>query len=69
MLIDSEWEYVESGMCEPQEEEHGYVNFSDMQLFVSDDEALKYAREHAQQDDMTDDEFVDWFFSGNWIRR
>ena len=69
MVVDSEWEYVEPVMCEPQEVKHGYESFPDMLFFVLDDEALEYARRHAQQEDMTDKEFVDWFFSGNWIRR
>ena len=67
MIVDSEWTYVEPPMCEPEEKEPGYINFSD-DTFVPDYDALEYAREHAEQEDMTDSEFVEWFYSGNWIR-
>ena len=67
MLVDSEWTYVEPPMCEPEEKELGYINFSD-DTFVPDEDALEYAREHEAQEDMTDEEFTEWFYSGNWIR-
>ena len=67
MLVDSEWTYVEPPMCEPEEKEPGYINLSD-DTFVPDEDALEYAREHEAQEDMTDEEFTEWFYSGNWIR-
>ncbi len=67
MVIDSEW------ICtDPQdfmqEQDHGYENII-TGCIVSDDDALDYARESADQEDMTDAEFVEWFFSGNWVKR
>ena len=67
MLVDSEWTYVEPPMCEPEEKKPGYINLSD-DTFVPDEDALEYAREHEAQEDMTDEEFTEWFYSGNWIR-
>ena len=67
MIVDSEWTYVEPPMCEPEEKEPGYINLSD-DTFVPDEDALEYAREHEAQEDMTDEEFTEWFYSGNWIR-
>ena len=67
MIVDSEWTYVEPPMCEPEEKEPGYINLSD-DKFVPDEDALEYAREHEAQEDMTDEEFTEWFYSGNWIR-
>ena len=68
MVVDSEWRYIEPVMTEPEEIEHGYYNIGTGEL-VSDTYALEYAQEHEEQADMTDDEFVEWFFSGNWVRR
>ena len=67
MVVDSEWTYVEPPMCEQEEKEQGYINLSD-DTFVPDEDALEYAREHEAQEDMTDEEFTEWFYSGNWIR-
>ena len=68
MLIDSEWRYIEPAIREEEPTEHGYINFTTNE-FVNDEDALEYALEHADQEDMTDEEFVEWFYSGNWIRR
>ena len=68
MMIDSEWIYLEPVMVEPEPVEHGYSHIYTCE-FVPEDEALDYALEHEQQEDMTDEEFVEWFFSGDWIRR
>lgn len=67
MLIDSEWRFVEPVTVEREPQEAGYRNISTDE-FVPDDEALDYALEHEAQEDMTDDEFVEWFYSGNWVR-
>lgn len=68
MVIDSEWQYVEPVTVEPEKPESGFKNVWTLE-FVSADDALDYAREHEEQGDMTDEEFVEWFFSDNWIRR
>lgn len=68
MLIDSEWICVEPATVEPVNGEWGYLHIWTGE-FIPDCEALDYAREHEEQGNMTDEEFVDWFFSGNWVRR
>ena len=67
MLIDSEWIFVEPVMVEREPQEAGYRNIGTDE-FVPEDEALDYALEHEDQKDMTDEEFVEWFFSGNWLK-
>ena len=69
MVVDSEWKYDEPVTIGPShDEKYGYENITDY-TFIPADDALDYAREHEEQENMTDKEFVDWFFSGNWIRR
>ena len=46
----------------------GYESIKDFS-FVPDDEAFDYALERIQNDENEKKEFVDWFFSGNWVRR
>ena len=67
MLIDSEWRFVEPVMVAREPIEAGYRNICTDE-FVPEDEALDYALEHEEQEDMTDEEFVEWFYSGNWLR-
>ena len=68
MLVDSEWTYVEAPVREPEQEEYGYINIFN-NIFVPDEEALDYAKEQEEQGDMEESEFIEWFYSGNWIRR
>lgn len=37
-------------------------------VFVSDEDAFDYALERISQDDDLKQEFVEWFYSGNWIK-
>lgn len=67
MVIDSEWIYTDPKDF-LQEQDHGYENIITGRI-VSDDDALDYARKSVDQEDMTDAEFVEWFFSGNWVKR
>lgn len=46
----------------------GYESIKDFS-FVPDDEAFDYALERIQNDENEKKEFVEWFFSGNWVRR
>lgn len=36
-------------------------------VFVSDEDAFDYALERISRDDDLKQEFVEWFYSGNWI--
>ena len=48
-------------------EESGYESFYGNE-FVSDEDAYAYALEKVQSSEKDKKEFVDWFFSGNWLR-
>ena len=67
MLIDSEWRFIEPVTVEREPKEAGYRNIGTDE-FIPEDEALDYALEHEDQEDMADEEFVEWFYSGNWIK-
>ena len=55
-------------MPERRYEESGYESFHGNE-FVSDEDAYAYALEKVQSSETDKKEFIDWFFSGNWIRR
>lgn len=61
----------------PPEEEHGLViealrgpgrESTDSNIFVPEENAYSYALERISQDDELRQEFVEWFYSGNWIK-
>lgn len=37
-------------------------------IFVSEEDAYDYAMERISQDEDLKQEFVEWFYSGNWIK-
>lgn len=37
-------------------------------IFVSEEDAYDYAMERISQDEDLIQEFVEWFYSGNWIK-
>ena len=44
--------------------------FAEQGKRVPEDEAFDYAKEHLDELDERDrKEFVEWFFSGNWIKK
>ena len=67
MVVDGEWIHTDP-VEQHEEQETGYENITTGE-FVSKNDALDYARESADQEEMTDVEFVKWFFSGNWVKR
>ena len=54
-------------MPERRYKESGYESFHGHE-FVSDEDAYEYALEKVQSSEKDKKEFIDWFFSGNWIR-
>ncbi len=69
MVVDGEWIHTDPvEHHEEQETGTGYENITTGE-FISENDALDYARESADQEEMTDVEFVKWFFSGNWVKR
>lgn len=41
---------------------------TDSDVFVTDEDAYDYAVERVSWDEELKQEFVEWFYSGNWIR-
>lgn len=37
-------------------------------IFVMEEDAFEYALERVSQDEHLKKEFVEWFYSGNWIK-
>lgn len=73
MVVDSEWKDIEKHQEEEKQVIHGYEDISS-NTFVSDAVAFEYAFERClkgtEQDKAEFREFlVDWFYSGNWVRR
>lgn len=71
MAVDSEWpgywgilepERAEENRCGAGWEEIGTGNF------VPEEEAYAYALKEISLDEGLKQEFVHWFFSGNWIK-
>lgn len=68
MVVDSEWRQNET-MEETKEKINGpgwEENGSG--IFVPEEDAYEYALERVSQDEHLKKEFVDWFYSGNWIK-
>lgn len=46
-----------------------YVGIGDKRgQTVAEDEAFDYALEDVTHNDKTREEFVEWYFSGNWVK-
>lgn len=45
----------------------GYTEMG-TRIFVPEEDAYEYALERLSQDEKEREEFVDWFYSGNWIK-
>lgn len=70
MVVDSEWWFLEhpvlddykKKLCGPGREEIGTG------IFVPEEDAFDYAMKRVCQDEDSKQEFVEWFYSGNWIK-
>lgn len=70
MVMDAEWAAMEKHICdEPakQTNEPGYTELGSG-MFVPDADAYKYAMERISQDEELKREFVEWFYSADWVR-
>jgi len=67
MVVDSEW--PDYGEVEELEEIHepGYTNLRTSK-FVPADEAYDYALNDVMNNADVRQEFVEWFYSGNWVK-
>lgn len=66
MVVDSEWRRI--GPAEEDEKLNGpgYEEIG-TGIFVPEEDAYKYALERVSLDEELKQEFVEWFYSGNWI--
>ena len=67
MVVDSEWRWNESTEIKEKLNDSGYKEIN-TGIFVPEEGAFDYAMERVSQDEDLKREFVDWFYSGNWIK-
>lgn len=68
MVIDSEWEAMEARMVPLDEiKGDGYTELG-TGTFVPKEKAYEFALERLSGDGSLKEEFVDWFYSENWIK-
>ncbi len=72
MLIDSQWKYLlgEAGGASEAAEKLNNGGYKEMSTgnFVPEEDALEYAMERLYWDANLQKEFMEWFYSGNWIK-
>ncbi len=68
MAVDSLWNDRESGQKAIEDKLNG-PGWEDMDtgIFIPAEDGYKYALERVAQDDGLKKEFVEWFFSGNYV--
>ena len=70
MVVDFEWKILEKKNIEEYREKlngHGYEEMG-TGIFVPEEDAYQYAMERIALDEDLQREFVEWFYSGNWIK-
>lgn len=67
MVVDSEWEWNESTKIKEKMNDPGYKEIN-TGIFVPEEDAFEYAMERVSQDENLKREFLDWFYSDNWIK-
>lgn len=69
MVVDSLWEHIEKVTGESREKLRGsgYEEIG-TGIFVPEEDAYRYALERISLDEDLKQEFVEWFYSGNWIK-
>lgn len=67
MVVDSEW--PDYGEVEELEEiqEPGYTNLRTLK-FVSEEESFDYALNDVMNNEDARQEFMEWYYSGNWVK-
>lgn len=67
MAVDSEWECLERTCRSTQPPgKKGYTELH-TSIFVPKENAYGYAMERIRDDKGLQEEFVEWFYSGDWI--
>lgn len=67
MVVDSEWTWNESIEIKERLTGGGYKEIGTM-IYVPEEDAYDYALEKISQDEELKQEFVEWFYSGNWVK-
>lgn len=72
MVMDSQWQHfgrVPDGTEEIREKLRGagYLN-PDSGVFIPEEDAYAYALENISLDEDLKEEFIEWFYSENWIK-
>lgn len=70
MVRDLAWENLEKTASDEghgKTNRPGYVEIG-TRIFVDEENAYDYALERVSQDDELKQEFVEWFYAGNWIK-
>ena len=70
MVIDDLWVHKENAYCEVEEKllkGPGYEEIG-TKIFVPEEYAYDYALERISQKEDEKKEFVEWFYSDNWIK-
>lgn len=67
MVVDSLWDGASTdAQCEEKLKGPGYEEM-ETGTFVPKADAYKYAMERISQDEDLQKEFIEWFYSGNWV--
>lgn len=66
MVVNSQWPETSPEI----KEKLNSVGYKEMgtEIFVPEEDAYDYALERISQDEDLKQEFVEWFYSGNWVK-
>lgn len=67
MVVDAFWRWNEPEGVKEKLKSSGYKEIG-TEIFVPEEDAYDYAMERVSQDEDLKQEFVEWFYSGNWIK-
>lgn len=67
MIVDGEWTRNMSEKTREKLNKEGYKEMK-TEIFVPEEDAFDYALERISLDEDLKQEFVEWFYSGNWIK-
>ena len=67
MVVDSEWARIDPQEVGIKLRGPGYEEIG-TGIFVAEEDSFDYAMERICLDDDLKQEFVEWFYSGNWIK-
>lgn len=70
MVVDSEWRDIETPVIEKSHQKPSVEGWFgvDTGIFIPKELEYDYAAERISLDENLKREFVEWFYSGNWIK-